>query len=134
MPRGAADQRGEEMAAMESVLHARRTDPRVGEWLAAAEAADEVAARRSSATSAASYDAHRARCRPGSRPRSPASPRVAQGIWADARAAEDFAAFAADADARSWRSSARRPRRWPRRRPLRRAARRLRARRDRREV
>ena len=28
MPRGAAAQRGEEMAAMESVLHARRTDPR----------------------------------------------------------------------------------------------------------
>lgn len=33
MPRGAADQRGEEMAAMESVLHARRTAPQVGEWL-----------------------------------------------------------------------------------------------------
>ena len=27
MPRGAAEQRGEEMAAMEGVLHARRTDP-----------------------------------------------------------------------------------------------------------
>jgi carboxypeptidase Taq len=35
MPRGAAPQRGEEMAAMESVLHARRTDARVGDWLAA---------------------------------------------------------------------------------------------------
>ncbi|EPX83667.1 carboxypeptidase M32 [Salipiger mucosus] len=35
MPRGAGDQRSEEMAAMESVLHARRTDPRIGEWLAA---------------------------------------------------------------------------------------------------
>jgi carboxypeptidase Taq len=34
MPRGAAPQRGEELAAMEAVLHARRTDPRVGEWLA----------------------------------------------------------------------------------------------------
>ena len=33
MPRGAADQRSDEMAAMEAVLHARRTDPRVGEWL-----------------------------------------------------------------------------------------------------
>jgi carboxypeptidase Taq len=39
MPRGAAEQRGEEMAAMEGVMHARRTDPRVGEWL---EAADPV--------------------------------------------------------------------------------------------
>ena len=33
MPRGAADQRGDEMAALEGVLHARRTDPRLGEWL-----------------------------------------------------------------------------------------------------
>ncbi|KAA9009089.1 carboxypeptidase M32 [Histidinibacterium aquaticum] len=37
MPRGAADQRAEEMAAMEGVLHARRVDPRVGDWLAAIE-------------------------------------------------------------------------------------------------
>ena len=35
MPRGAAEQRSEEMAAMESVLHARRIDPRVSDWLAA---------------------------------------------------------------------------------------------------
>ncbi|MEL7461264.1 MAG: carboxypeptidase M32, partial [Pseudomonadota bacterium] len=37
MPRAAAPQRGEEMAALESVLHARRTDPRMGDWLAAAD-------------------------------------------------------------------------------------------------
>ena len=42
MPRGAAPQRGEEMAAMASVLHARRTDPRVGEWLEAAAPETEV--------------------------------------------------------------------------------------------
>ena len=30
MPRGATEQRSEEMAALESVLHARRTDPRLG--------------------------------------------------------------------------------------------------------
>lgn len=35
MPRGAAEQRSDERAAMEAVLHQRRTDPRVGEWLAA---------------------------------------------------------------------------------------------------
>ena len=35
MPKGAAPQRGEEMAAIEGVLHGRRTDQRVGEWLAA---------------------------------------------------------------------------------------------------
>jgi carboxypeptidase Taq len=33
MPRGATPQRGEEMAAMEGMLHARRVDPRVPEWL-----------------------------------------------------------------------------------------------------
>lgn len=37
MPRGAAEQRAEEMSAMEEVLHERRTDPRIGEWLEAAE-------------------------------------------------------------------------------------------------
>ncbi|MCP4209429.1 MAG: carboxypeptidase M32, partial [Shimia sp.] len=44
MPVGAAPQRSEEMAAMESVLHARRIDPKVGEWLAAIDEAqlDEV--------------------------------------------------------------------------------------------
>ena len=35
MPRGSSKQRSEEMAAIESVLHARRTDDRLGEWLAA---------------------------------------------------------------------------------------------------
>ncbi|MBT8476816.1 MAG: carboxypeptidase M32, partial [Alphaproteobacteria bacterium] len=33
MPRGAAPQRAEEIAAMEAVLHARRMDPRVADWL-----------------------------------------------------------------------------------------------------
>ena len=44
MPRGAADQRAEESAAMEAVLHGRRTDPQVGDWLEAATATDDVAA------------------------------------------------------------------------------------------
>jgi len=35
MPRGAAEQRSEEIAALEGVLHARRTDPRIADWLAA---------------------------------------------------------------------------------------------------
>ena len=37
MPRGAAEQRAEEMGAMEEVLHDRRTDARIGEWLDAAD-------------------------------------------------------------------------------------------------
>ncbi len=44
MPSGAAPQRAEEHAAMANVLHARRIDPRVGDWLAKAEAHDDVSA------------------------------------------------------------------------------------------
>ena len=44
MPDGATPQRAEEHAAMAGVLHARRIDPRVGDWLEKAEAADDVAA------------------------------------------------------------------------------------------
>jgi carboxypeptidase Taq len=91
MPPGAAEQRGEEMGAMEGVLHARRIDPRIGDWLAAAEAADEVAAaqlyhiRRS-------YD--RATKIPGALAEALAvATSRAQGIWAAARAAEKVADF-----------------------------------------
>ena len=41
MPRGATEQRAEETAAMEAVLHERRTDPRIGEWLDQAVPEDE---------------------------------------------------------------------------------------------
>jgi carboxypeptidase Taq len=44
MAEGSAPQRAEEHAAMASVLHARRVDQRVGEWLEKAKATDEVAA------------------------------------------------------------------------------------------
>ncbi len=43
MPGGATPQRAEEHGAMANVLHARRIDPRIGEWLATAEGADPVA-------------------------------------------------------------------------------------------
>ncbi|WP_127558564.1 carboxypeptidase M32 [Nioella ostreopsis] len=91
MPRGAADQRSEEMAAMESVLHARRTDPRVGDWLAGAEASDDVARanlrlirREYDRATKVPADLAKALARATSR---------AQGIWAEARATEDVAAF-----------------------------------------
>ncbi len=91
MPRGAAAQRGEEMAAMESVLHARRTDPRIGDWLEKAVAVDPVShanlrrIRRSFERNIrvpAALAAELARVTS-----------VAQGIWAEARAAEDVGAF-----------------------------------------
>ncbi|NEY92093.1 carboxypeptidase M32 [Tabrizicola oligotrophica] len=91
MPRGAADQRGEEMAAIEGVLHARRTDPRIAGWLAAAEVSDAAGAaqlrliRRSYDRSVkVPADLAEALARLTS---------VAQGIWAEARAAGNVAAF-----------------------------------------
>jgi len=44
MAEGSAPQRAEEHAAMASILHARRVDPRVGEWLEKAKAVDDVGA------------------------------------------------------------------------------------------
>jgi carboxypeptidase Taq len=40
MPSGSADQRGEEMAVMEGILHARRTDPRILDWIEASDPQD----------------------------------------------------------------------------------------------
>ncbi|WP_299198718.1 carboxypeptidase M32 [uncultured Tateyamaria sp.] len=94
MPRGAAAQRGEEMAAMESVLHARRTDPQVGEWLAAIEGGvlDQVGAAKLREIKR-SYD--RASKVPADLAAQIARvTSTAQGKWAEAREADDYKAFA----------------------------------------
>ena len=95
MPRGAAPQRADEMAAMESILHERRMNLRVGEWLAEAEAQADLGGveraqlrhiRRSfERTSRVPMTLAAEIARTTSR---------AQGIWAEARAADDFKAFA----------------------------------------
>jgi carboxypeptidase Taq len=91
MPQGAAAQRGEEMAALEGVLHARRTDPRIGAWLAEARAPD-AAGQRSLDLIARSFA--RASKVPADLAQKLAQvTSVAQGIWAAARAADDVAAF-----------------------------------------
>ncbi|WP_412562642.1 carboxypeptidase M32 [Thalassobius sp. MITS945101] len=93
MPRGAADQRSEEMAAMEKMLHARRTDPKVGEWLAAIDVAtlDEVG-------QAQLREIRRSFERASKVPADLAVEIAkvtskAQGQWAQARADEDVPAF-----------------------------------------
>jgi carboxypeptidase Taq len=91
MPRGAAEQRGEEMAAMEGVLHARRTDPRVGEWLEAAEPSDAVAAAQVVKVARAWRRAAKVPARLAQEIARVTS--VSQGIWAEARARDDVAAF-----------------------------------------
>ncbi|WP_170759755.1 carboxypeptidase M32 [Ruegeria lacuscaerulensis] len=91
MPRGAAPQRAEEMAAIEAVLHARRSDPRVADWLKQAQPQDEAGQaqlreiRRSyERTVKVPADLAKAIARVTS---------AAQGTWAQARADEDVAAF-----------------------------------------
>ncbi|MEM8578369.1 MAG: carboxypeptidase M32 [Pseudomonadota bacterium] len=94
MPRGAGEQRGEEMAAMSGVLHARRVDSRVGDALEAIDAAslDEVG-------QAHLREIRRAYDRASKVPAKLAAElarvtSLSQGKWAAARAADDYAAFA----------------------------------------
>jgi carboxypeptidase Taq len=91
MPRGAAAQRAEECGAIEAVLHARRTDARLEGWLEEAQAESAVAAanlrliRRSFARNSkipARLAEELARVTSAS-----------QGVWAEARASNDVAAF-----------------------------------------
>ena len=94
MPRGSGDQRSTEMAALEGVLHARRCDPRVGEWLMGiGTESDDIVAQAQLREIKRSYE--RAYKVPGKLAEAIASTTsVAQGKWAAARAADDFAAFA----------------------------------------
>lgn len=91
MPRGSNAQRSEEMAALEDVLHVRRTDPRLGELLAQAEAPDAVA-------EANLRELHRAYARNTKIPARLASELarltpLSQAAWEEARLAGDVAAF-----------------------------------------
>ncbi|QRZ14658.1 carboxypeptidase M32 [Paracoccus methylovorus] len=91
MPRGAVEQRSEEMAAMEAVLHERRTDPRIGEWLDHAEPEDDEDARIIELIARDYRRASRIPARLATELARQTS--LAQGIWADARAKdapEDF--------------------------------------------
>ncbi|MVO14464.1 carboxypeptidase M32 [Parasedimentitalea huanghaiensis] len=91
MPRGAASQRGDEMAALEAVLHARRMAPQVGDWLEQATATDEAGAAQLREIRR-SYE--RAKKVPADLAKKLAQVTSgAQGKWAAARADEDVSAF-----------------------------------------
>ncbi|MEO0830129.1 MAG: carboxypeptidase M32, partial [Pseudomonadota bacterium] len=95
MPRGAVNQRSEEIAALERVLHARRCDGRIAEWLASAEAEVGDAA---GVPAAQLREIRRAYDRATKVPEALAAElarltSLGHGIWAQARANEDFAAF-----------------------------------------
>jgi carboxypeptidase Taq len=91
MPRGANDQRAEEMGAMEDMLHARRTDPALGDLLDRSEAPDPVG-------EAVLREARRDYTRNTRVPAKLASElarvtALAQTAWEEARATDDVAAF-----------------------------------------
>ncbi|RJK98504.1 carboxypeptidase M32 [Paracoccus siganidrum] len=87
MPRGATEQRAEEMAAMETLLHERRTDPRLGEWLEAAQPQSEADARIIELIARDFTRASRVPARLATELARLTS--LAQGIWAEARANDD---------------------------------------------
>jgi carboxypeptidase Taq len=91
MPRGAAEQRAEEVGVIEGLLHARRTDPRMTDWLAKAKPADAAEQR---ALDLIMRTFKRNACIPARLATEIARmTSMAQGIWADARANEDVARF-----------------------------------------
>lgn len=94
MPRGAAEQRGEEMGAMEAVLHARRTAPELGGWLEEIDDAtlDEVGQAQMRHIRRTYERTMRVPARLAAEIARVTS--VAQGKWAAAREEDDFAAFA----------------------------------------
>ena len=94
MPPGAAEQRSEEMAAMEHVLHARRVDPRVGDWLGLIDdtTLDPVGQANLRHIRRRYHRTKKVPARLAAEIARVTS--VAQGVWARARASEDFAAFA----------------------------------------
>ena len=95
MPRGSAPQRAEEMAALEGVLHARRVDPKVGEWLAKIDVAEQLDAVGKANLRHIQRSFDRASKVPAAlAARIARVTSEAQGIWAQARAEDDFAAFA----------------------------------------
>lgn len=91
MPEGSAGQRAEEIGALESVLHARRTDPRIADWLDAAKAPDAVG-------EAQLRQIRRMHKRMSKVPAKLAEEiattmSLAQGVWAECRAKEDVPGF-----------------------------------------
>ncbi len=91
MPHRGSAQRAEELAALEKVLHARRTDPRLADWLDAAKAPTPEGA-------AMLREIARTRDRHARVPDTLAAElarvtSTAQDIWADARRHDNVAAF-----------------------------------------
>ena len=101
MPSGAAEQRAEEMAALAGVLHRRRTDPRIGDWL-------EAAAPESETDSRQLAEVRREFNRTQKVPEALAAElarttSLAHRVWAEARASEDIRRKGVASGAKYWR-------------------------------
>ena len=91
MPEGAAGQRAEEIGALEGVLHARRTDPRIAGWLEAAVAPDAAGAAQLRLIRRSHARTMKVPARLAEEIATTMS--LAQGVWAECRAREDVAGF-----------------------------------------
>jgi carboxypeptidase Taq len=91
MPDGSAAQRAEEIGALEGVLHARRTDPRIADWLAAAKAPDAVGEAQLRQIRRSYERTVKVPAKLAEEIATTMS--LAQGIWAECRAREDVAGF-----------------------------------------
>lgn len=91
MPEGASAQRSEEIGALEAVLHARRTDARIGVWLSRAKAPDAVGEAKLRLIRRVYTRASKVPGRLAEEIARVTS--LAQGVWAEARAKENVAAF-----------------------------------------
>ncbi len=91
MPEGSAGQRAEEIGALESVLHARRTDARMAGWLAEAKAPDAVGEAQLRLIRRSHARMSKVPARLAEEIAKVTS--LAQGIWAEARTKDDVAGF-----------------------------------------
>jgi carboxypeptidase Taq len=91
MPEGSAGQRAEEIGALEGVLHARRTDPRLAGWLAEAKAPDAVGEAQLRQIRRSYNRTMKVPAKLAEEIATTMS--LAQGVWAECRAKEDVAGF-----------------------------------------
>ena len=91
MPEGATPQRAEEHGAMANILHARRIDPRIGDWLETAQAVDDVAAANLRHIKRNFERTAKVPARLAAELAKTTS--LAHRVWARARAEEDVASF-----------------------------------------
>ena len=91
MPEGSAAQRAEEIGALEGVLHARRTDPRIAGWLEQAKAPDAVGEAQLRQIRRSFERTVKVPAKLAEEIATTMS--LAQGVWAGCRAKEDVAGF-----------------------------------------